>query len=85
MAEAIAATSKQRPNQAKELAALAGILPKARLLPPLHSSRFAHGQKHFELFAYLSDHLVLRFAYVAQRRAQFSEGDHCETQPCGKG
>lgn len=31
LAEAIAATSKQRPNQAKELAAMAGILPKARL------------------------------------------------------
>lgn len=30
LAEAVAATSKQRPNQAKELAAMAGILPKAR-------------------------------------------------------
>lgn len=30
LAETIAATSKQRPNQAKELAAMAGLLPKAR-------------------------------------------------------
>lgn len=30
LAQVVQATSKQRPNQAKELAALAGILPKAR-------------------------------------------------------
>ncbi|BDA42833.1 ATP-dependent helicase BRM [Coccomyxa sp. Obi] len=34
LAEAIAATSKQRPNQAKELAAMAGILPKAAVASP---------------------------------------------------